>query len=86
MHDDAPAVRRAMNASELCGGCVYFPPSSAGYHFATTVALHGCARGSGGGGGAQGQVRPSVQISGPALGPVVTTSGQGMFVQDLTFK
>ena len=36
--DDAPAVRRAMNASELCGGCVFFPPTSAAYKFDTTAA------------------------------------------------
>ena len=84
--DDAPAVRRAMNASELCGGCVFFPPTSAAYKFETTVALRGCIRGGGGGGGAQGQVRPSVPISGPDEGPVVSISGQGVFVQDITFN
>lgn len=85
-HDDAPAVRRAMNASELCGGCIFFPPTSANFFFATTVAARGCWRGGSGAGGAQGQVRPSVQISGPMVGPCVSISGQGMFVQDLTFN
>lgn len=84
--DDAPAVRRAMNASELCGGCVFFPPTSAAYKFDTTVALRGCIKGGGGGGGAQGQVSPSVPISGPDEGPVVSISGQGVFVQDITFN
>ena len=84
--DDAPAVRRAMNASEVCGGCVFFPPTSKAYYFATTVALHGCLKGGGGGGGAQDQVTPSVQISGPAVGPAVSISGQGAYLQDLTIN
>ena len=38
-HDDAPAVRRAINASLHCGGCVFFPAGH--YQFATTVVIHG---------------------------------------------
>lgn len=26
-HDDSPAAEAAMNASALCGGCVFFPPT-----------------------------------------------------------
>eukprot|EP01047_Picozoa_sp_COSAG01_P030144 COSAG01_NODE_2091_length_8453_cov_19.448049_8_plen_441_part_00 len=85
-HDDALAVEAAMNASDLCGGCVFFPPTHKSYRLGKTVALRGCIRGGGGGGGAQDQVRPSVQIYGPAVGPAVSISGGNVFVSDLTFN
>lgn len=85
-HDDAPAVEAAMNASALCGGCVFFPPTDRTYRFAKTVGLRGCIKGGGGGGGAQNQMRPSVEISGPASGPTVSISGGDIYVQDLTFN
>ena len=28
LHDDAPAVRTALNVSAGCGGCVFFPPET----------------------------------------------------------
>ena len=95
--DDSDAVRRAINASQLCGGCVFFPPAittigadgqgmkTAEYRFGSTVSCEGCClKGGGGGGGAQSQLRPSVQVGGPTDGPVIIVSGQGAFVQDLT--
>lgn len=56
------------------------------YKFDKTVALRGCLVGGGGGGGAQNQVRPSVQIYGPASGPAVSISGENIYVSDLTFN
>jgi hypothetical protein len=95
--DDSDAVRRAINASQLCGGCVFFPPTittiradgrgteNAQYRFGSTVSCSGCClKGGGGGGGAQGQLRPAVQVGGPTDAPVIMVSGQGTYVQDLT--
>eukprot|EP01052_Picozoa_sp_SAG31_P054120 SAG31_NODE_14229_length_819_cov_1.554167_1_plen_236_part_10 len=85
-HDDGPAAEAAMNASALCGGCVFFPPTDRSYRFGKTVALRGCLKGGGGGGGAQNQVRPSVQIFGSASGPTASISGGDIYVQDITFN
>ena len=67
-HDDAPAVRAAINASALCGGCVYFPPGE--YFFGSTVVIsgHGCFKGSAGHGSVDGLSPPSVNIYGPTAG------------------
>lgn len=84
-HDDAPAARAAMNASDACGGCVFFPPGGT-YFFATTVALRGCVKGGGGGGGVQDQGRSEVTISGGGKGtPTVSVSAMNVLVQDLVF-
>eukprot|EP01044_Picomonas_judraskeda_P009823 COSAG03_NODE_1223_length_4527_cov_1.524164_2_plen_260_part_00 len=85
--DDSVAVEAAMNASDTCGGCVFFPPTALSYCFGHTVALRGCIKGGGGGGGAQGQGRPSVSISGGSMdSPTVSISGTNVYVQDITFN
>ena len=85
--DDSVAVEAAMNASDTCGGCVFFPPTAFSYYFGHTVALRGCIKGGGGGGGAQDQGRPSVSISGGSIDrPTVSISGTNVYVQDITFN
>ena len=34
-----PQVEAAINASALCGGCVFFPPARRGYRLGRTVAV-----------------------------------------------
>ena len=94
-HDDAPAVRAAINASALCGGCVYFPPGE--YFFGSTVVIsgHGCFKGSAGHGSVDGLSPPSVNIYGPTQGakatgppagpPVALIKADSVLLQDLAF-
>jgi len=79
-HDDAEAVRRAMNATTLCGGCVFFPPGR--YFFNSTVALAGCVKGSQGGGGTDGTSEPMVDISGGS-GIIPVTVNNSLFLSDV---
>ena len=95
-HDDAPAVRAAINASALCGGCVYFPPGE--YFFGSTVVIkgHGCFKGSAGHGSVDGLSPPSVNIYGPTQGakatgppagpPVALIKTDSVLLQDLAFR
>ena len=91
IHDDAPAVRRAINASLQCGGCVFFPASSGNYQFHTTLVVHGgCFKGGGPTvpqAGADGSSPPQVNIYGPKTGPAIAAIrvGSGLLIQDLTF-
>ena len=83
--DDAPAVRLAINASAMCGGCVFFPPGE--YFFNSTVQIQkGCFKGSMGGGQVDGSSPPMVNIRGPAQGPVIALlHADSVLIQDLAF-
>ena len=88
--DDAPAVRRAINASLVCGGCVFFPPGQ--YQFHTTVEIGGgCFKGGGFSvpeAGVDGNSQPQVNIYGPNPGGpaiAIIDAGSGVMMQDLTF-
>ena len=87
---DVPAVRRAINASRMCGGCVFFPPGQ--YQFHTTVEIGGgCFKGGGFSvpqGGVDGNSQPQVNIYGPNPGGpaiAIIDAGSGVMMQDLTF-
>ena len=83
--DDAPAVRRAMNMTTYCGGCVFFPPGT--YKFNTTLQIgRGCFKGSDGHGAVDGSSPPQVNIYGPAEGPAIyLNKAEDVLIQDLAF-
>ena len=80
LHDDAPAVRTALNVSAGCGGCVFFPPGD--YFLNSTVATGGagCMKGSrnwGGNAPVDGSSQPATTILGPPTGhgPALVVNG-----------
>jgi hypothetical protein len=84
--DSAPAVEAAINASVLCGGCVYFPPGE--YWFNHTVLIkRGCYKGSAGHGQVDGSSPPQVNIFGPETGgPVIAViKADSVTMEDLSF-
>ena len=89
--DDAPAVRRAINASRACGGGVIaFPARRQGYSLESTVVVERAAglqlRGSGGA-VAEFTVPPQVAIRGPKLGPAFTFRSSEKFeLRNLNIK
>ena len=84
--DDSHALRAAINASKMCGGCVFLPPGV--YHLATTVHIGGsCIIGSASpGAGTDGTSKPQSAISGPSeLGhPAIAINGHDTTLQDVT--
>ena len=84
--DDSDALRAAINASSMCGGCVFLPPGV--YHLATTVQVGGsCIIGAASpGAGTDGTTKPQAQITGPPeLGhPAIVINGHDTTVQDVT--
>jgi hypothetical protein len=89
-HDDAPAVRAAMNASTLCGGgCIFFPPGEFLFN-STVVASASCWKGStatGTPGACAGQCVGATTITGPPTGngetPTIAIHSGDVFMQDL---
>ena len=89
--DDAPAVRAAINATQCCGGCVWFPPGV--YQFNSTVMIpNGCVKGATGSNTAVAQslgtTAGSAQILGPAHGPAlaIIDAWDGTLIQDLNIQ
>ena len=86
-HDDADAVRRALNASVCCGGCVFFPPGQ--YRLGSTVRISGCVKGSAGtsaSGGITGSTPPNVLITGASPPIAVVDDDDGVLLQDVAVR
>jgi hypothetical protein len=71
VHDDAAAVRAALNVTRGCGGCVFFPPGEYLLNSTVTVSAAGCVKGSrnwDGNAPVDGASQPAVTVRGPPTG------------------